>query len=124
MSDPNAPDTNPQIEKQLDKIAEILCQKLEGSVTGSESDDASIEALLRSLLMSGYVRKEDRNLRVDIENRIKDICREPAIHRGGELTSLTDQLQIQFDNLKRWESRQPDNESKAKTANISSATDA
>jgi hypothetical protein len=117
-------DTNPQIEKQLDKIAEICCQQIESGVTVSQSDEASVEALLKALLMSGYVHKEDRNLQVDIENRIKDRCREPSLHRGGEITSLTDQLQTRFNELKRWESRQPDDDSKPKTANISSATDA
>jgi hypothetical protein len=74
--------------------------------------------------MSGYAKIEGANLQVDIENRVKDKCREPAMHRGGALSSITGQLQTKFDDLKRWESRQPDDSNPAKAANISSATQA
>ncbi|WP_372895591.1 hypothetical protein [Stieleria sp.] len=116
--------TNPQIEKQLDKLASICCTRLEHSSTDPTLDDSSIDELLKSLLMSGYARHADRSLQVDIENRVKDMCREPAMHRGGGLSGLTEQLQNKFNQLKSWESRQPDDKSKAKAANISSATDA
>ncbi|PAY18667.1 hypothetical protein CKO51_15160 [Rhodopirellula sp. SM50] len=115
---------NPQIEKQLDKLASICCTRLEHSSKNPALDDSSVEELLKSLLMSGYARLPDRTLQVDIEDRVKDMCREPAMHRGGALSGLTQQLQNKFDQLKSWESRQPDETSKAKAANISSATDA
>ncbi|MCS7469763.1 hypothetical protein NZK35_24185 [Stieleria sp. ICT_E10.1] len=116
--------TNPQIEKQLDKLASICCTRLENASTDPTLDDSSVEELLKSLLMSGYGRLADRKLQVDIESRVKDMCREPAMHRGGALTGITEQLQNKFDQLQDWESRQPDEKGEAKAANISSATDA
>ncbi len=115
---------NPQIDGQLDKLAELLCLQLESETDGRTTEDPVIDQLLKSLLMSGYARKEGANLQVDIENRVKDRCREPAMHRGGALSSITGQLQKKFEDLKRWESRQPEDKTDAKAANISSATDA
>ncbi len=114
-------DTNPQIEEQLNKLADIVCGSLEGSEPVASDD---YELLLKSLLMSGFARKKEMSLQVEIENRVKDKCREPSMHRGGELSGLTKQLQQKFDKLVRWESRQPDDKSDPKAANISSASDA
>ncbi|WP_145389809.1 hypothetical protein [Stieleria neptunia] len=116
--------TNPQIEKQLDKLASICCTRLENTSSDPTMDDAAVDELLKALLMSGYARQADRTLQVELENRVKDMCRDPAMHRGGALTGLTEQLQNKFDQLKSWESRQPGETSTAKAANISSATDA
>ena len=117
-------DTNLQIEEQLDKLATICCSLLEGDTSASTIEDATVESLLKSLLMSGYARKGDTTLQVDIEDRVKDKCREPAMHRGGALSSLTGKLQTKFDELKRWDSQQPDENRKPKAANISSPTEA
>ncbi len=117
-------DTNPEIKEQLDKLATICCAHLEGDNTAPTFEGPSTMALLKSLLMSGYARHEGTTLRVDIETRVQDKCREPAMHRGGALSSLTEQLQSQFDELKRWESKLPTETTKPKAANISSATDA
>mgnify|MGYP003662968326 CR=1 FL=1 len=114
-------DTNPQIETQLNALAELACETLRGE----ESEMAArAEPLLKSLLMSGYVRKSGKDIRADIEARVKDICREPAMHRGGELSGITQRLQDKFDKLVKWESDQPKDFTDAKAANISSATDA
>ncbi|QDT02064.1 hypothetical protein K227x_04350 [Rubripirellula lacrimiformis] len=114
-------DTNPQVEEQLNKLAEIICESLNGkeAVVNDES-----EALLKSLLMSGYARQEGVSLQVDLEARVKDACREPTMNRGGELSAITGKLLQKFNDLKRWESRQPDDQDKPKAANISAATDA
>ncbi len=113
--------TNPELEKDLDALAEICCQSLEGN-EGVLSDRS--EAILKSLLMSGYVRKYGKSLQANVESRVKHLCREPAIHRGGEISGMTRQLQKKFDELVLWESNSPDDESPPKSANISSATDA
>ncbi len=34
------------------------------------------------MLMSGYARMEGRSLQQDIEARVNEKCREPAMHRG------------------------------------------
>lgn len=113
--------TNPEIEEQLDKLADICCELLGGEQTASIDET---DALLKSLLMSGFARSGGAPLQVEIESRVKSKCREPAMHRGGELSSITGQLQKKFNDLVRWESRQPDDRTEPKTANISSATDA
>ncbi|EMI17421.1 hypothetical protein RMSM_05650 [Rhodopirellula maiorica SM1] len=117
-------DTNPQIDEQLNKLAELCCEQLEGNDPSSTIDEASTKSLLKSLLMSGFSRKEGASLQVEIENRVKDRCRDTAMHRGGALSSISGQLQKQFEELARWESKQPSDDSKSKAANISSATDA
>ncbi|GAA4453722.1 hypothetical protein [Novipirellula rosea] len=117
-------DTNPQINEQLNKLAAICCEQLEGNEPTTAMDEASTKPLLKSLLMSGFSRKEGASLQVEIENRVKDRCRDTSMHRGGALSSITGKLQKQFDDLARWESKQPGDDSKAKAANISSATDA
>ncbi|TWU48364.1 hypothetical protein [Rubripirellula reticaptiva] len=117
-------DTNPQIEEQLDKLATICCEQLNGDESSLAIEDSTIAELLKSLLMSGYARKEGANLQVDIENRVKSKCQEPAMHRGGALSSITAQVGKKFQDLKRWESRQPNEKSDPKAANISSATGA
>lgn len=113
--------TNPQIEEQLSKLADIICQSLNGEQAAVPDES---EALLKSLLMSGYARKEGTSLQSDIESRVKDKCRDPAMHRGGALSGITKQLQEKFNDLVRWESKQPEEREKPKAANISSATDA
>ncbi len=112
--------SNPQIESQLDKLADLCCQSLEGKHTlvGDES-----EALLKALLMSGYARMEGRSLQQDIEALVKEKCREAAMHRGGALSAMTGELGRKFSELKRWESRQPEDRDKPKAANLSAATD-
>ncbi|MGB7327322.1 MAG: hypothetical protein WBD31_20770 [Rubripirellula sp.] len=124
MSDMNSEDMNPEIEEQLDKLATICCSQLEGESQSPSIEDSTIAELLKSLLMSGYAREDGASLQTDLESRVKHSCREPAMHRGGALSSITKQLQSKFDDLKRWESRRPDEKSNAKAANISSATDA
>ncbi|NNE01042.1 MAG: hypothetical protein HKN47_27310 [Pirellulaceae bacterium] len=116
--------TNPQIDEQLQKLAELCCNALDANADSEIELSETTEQLLKSLLMSGYARKGDASLQADIEARVKDSCREPAMHRGGALSSLTEKLQKKFDDLVRWESRQPDEHTDPKAANISSATDA
>lgn len=113
-------DTNPQIEAALDGLAELVCESLQGDqpTVGDRS-----EGLLKTLLMSGYDRKSKSSLMMDIENRVKDRCREPAMHRGGALSSISKQLSDKFQDLARWESKTPDDKSPPKAANISAATD-
>ncbi len=112
--------TNPQIDAQLDKLAELCCQSLDGeqSIASEDSD-----ALLKAMLMSGYARMEGRSLQQDIETRVKDKCRDSAMHRGGELSAMTAELSRKFSEMKRWESRQPEDRAKPQAANISAVTD-
>lgn len=111
---------NPEIDEQLDKLADICCESLRGQ---SSIVDDQTDALLRALIMSGFARNTDTNLQKEIEDRVKDKCQEPAMHRGGELSGLTQKLQEKFKKLSQWESSKPEEFTPAKPANISSRTD-
>ncbi len=113
--------TNLELEKQLDALADICCDKLSGDTSDTT---ARRDAILKALLMSGYARKGGHQLGADIEKRVKQKCREPVMHRGGELAGLLHQIQHSYEKLVRWESESPKDKQPAKGANISSATDA
>lgn len=113
-------DTNPEIEANLDELANVCCAILAGKA--NDHIDRR-DRLLKSLLMSGYVWKKQDSFQADLERRVKSRCRDSAMHRGGALSSLSVELATKFENLARWESRTPDDGSPSKPANISSATD-
>ncbi len=117
-SSPAAP--NPQVEEQLDALVKLCWQSLQGhsSDLGSRS-----EPLLKSLLMSGYVRLYGRNISAELEKRVKAQYREQAMHRGGALSSIVAGIQKKINQLVQWESQQPGESTPSKAANISSATD-
>ncbi|MCC9656160.1 hypothetical protein [Rhodopirellula halodulae] len=112
---------NPQSEQALDELADLVCQSLK-----NEGDDLvhRQDGLLKTLLMSGHHWKSDETVMTEVERRVKDRCGDTAMHRGGELTALTSRLSQKFGSLQRWESKSPSDDSPAKPANISSATDA
>ena len=114
-------ETNPEIDAQLDSLAELCCTALRG---GDAMPEEKVEKLLRGLLMSGYSRKSSRPVNAELETRVRTKCPEPAMHRGGALSSLTDQMQNKYDELARWHATQPKDSTDAKSANISSSTDA
>ncbi|KAA1261454.1 hypothetical protein LF1_40040 [Rubripirellula obstinata] len=119
--------TNPQIEETLDQLAELVCRSLSGEENQlTERRDG----LLKTLVMSGYVWKADETVMQQVEERVKNQCVEPSMHRGGALSSMTSKLNTRFQEISRWESKTPtesksmENDSPPKAANISSATDA
>ncbi len=107
---------NPEIEASLEALAKICCDAMAGD---SIAELERCDGLLKSLLMSGYDRAENRSLEVDLEKRVKDKCGETASHRGGELSSLTAELASKFADLARQQSRAPADQSPPKAANIS-----
>jgi hypothetical protein len=109
---------SPEVEKQLAALAELCCRTLEGD---SEEFNERKIPLLKSLLQSGFARAGNVPLQVELDRRIHDLCREPAMHRGGSVTGLTRQLQKKFDELARWESTRPTKEEPPQAANVSSA---
>lgn len=117
---------NPQIQAQLDELATLCCQQLAGH--HGESAER-VEPLLKSLLMSGYKPKDPPSFKIELESRIKSQCGEKASHRGGSLSSLSDQIGAKLIEMMRWHTKSPDGlspnqSSPPKAANISSATTA
>lgn len=111
---------NPEIEKHLDTLADWCCESMKGHQTQISGHCRSV---LKSLLMSGYARQSGRRLQAEVEKRARAKCAEPAMHRGGELSGLTGQLQEVFNELAKWESDQPKTGSPPKSANYSSVHD-
>ena len=114
-------DFNPEMEAHLNELATICCERLEG---GRDHAGGRSALLLKSLLMSGYVRRESGSFQAELERRVKDRCFECAMHRGAALESLSGELSAKLRELARWESTSPSDNSPPKAANISSATDA
>jgi hypothetical protein len=95
---------NPEIESQLNELARLCCQ----SINGEESElENSGEALLRALVMCGFTRS-GLNMRNEVESRAKSRCMEIALYRGSELESLTSRLDEKLQDILRWDSTQPD----------------
>lgn len=111
---------NPELENQVDALADLCCQALNRQV-----DDVSERArpLIQSLVQNGYNRISDVNLQVRLEKLVVEKCRETAIHRRDELTGITGQMQTAFKELATWKTSAPNADSGGKSANISSATD-
>lgn len=109
---------NPQIEEQLNKLADCVCQSLEGERPAFSDETAE---LLKALLSSGYARQDDTSLQTELEARVKDKCREPALHRGAEISSITEKLKHKFDDLVRWESKQPHRQDHREATHVGSA---
>jgi len=112
--------SNQEIEAQVQALAEECCTAIEGEAMNLER----IDQLTKALLMSGFVQKDGQPLRAELEARVREKCREPAMHRGAEIKAVTDKVQDSLEKHVRWESKQPQDKSASKAANISSATDA
>ena len=111
---------NPQVQSQLNELADMCCQTLIGD---GPMNDTRADALLKALVMSGYARQNENTLQVDIEHRIKDHCGDQIRNRGGAMTGILSRLQSKFDDLVRWETNLPKDKTSAKPANISSANE-
>ena len=115
-----ADEMNPEIERTLDELADLLCKSLNGELTdpGERQD-----GLLKTLVMSGYVRQSERSLMDEIERRVKDKFGKPSMSRGGALSSMTSKLEARFKSLARWESDSPVDDSPPTAANMSPPTE-
>ena len=109
---------SPEIEKQLEALAELVCDSIEGA---SEEFTERRSAILESLLQSGFSRVGKGPLWVELELRIARLCREPAMHRLASVKGLLQQLQKEFDDLARWKSNTPSTKEPPRAANVDSA---
>jgi hypothetical protein len=101
--------TNPQVDACLDALATICCD------TVNRESDAGLErtdALLKSLLMSGYGRAGSRPLQVDLDARLKQKCAGGSPFKASEMSSMSGQLAMKFANLAQRESKTPVDETK------------
>jgi hypothetical protein len=110
---------NPELESQVQSLAELCCEVLERRETDST---ARAQPLLEALVAGGYARLSNVNLQTRLEEMTVDRCRDRTLHRRGELTGITGQMQATFNELVRWRTKSPHEPSGTKGANISSNT--
>ena len=96
---------NPQVERQLQVLTEMCCNALNG-----ERDEIAerAEPILKSLLMSGYVRTSETRLQEDLETRVKEVLGKQTLHSSEALSAAVGVLQGILDKLAHWESKTPD----------------
>jgi len=117
MNDP----LNQQEEEILDELARFCCESIQGE---PQKDLDQAESLLKSLVMSGFSRKKHPPLEDMLEKRAKEACQGQAVHRTSNLKGIASSLQKKFDDIVRWQTKNPSNDyPPPKSANISSATD-
>ncbi len=112
---------NPELEKQVGALAEVVCDAL--NRTGSDTT-AQARPLVEALVRGGYARLSDVNLQYRIEAAVVSKCAEVAIHRRGEVGGITREFQQTFDQLVAWHTQTPRFPDGSQAANISAATDA
>jgi len=96
--------TNPQIEANLDALATICRDSINGE---SDAGRERTDALLKSLLMSGYNRIGDQPLRIDLEARVKEKSDGSSPRRVSEMLAMSGHLARKFADLARRESKTP-----------------
>lgn len=109
---------NIETEKTLDALSELCCDALAGD---SRALSERKGALLRNLLECGFARNYRKPLHVEIENRVLAQWPEPIFVHRDELQSLVSRLQREFDDLKRWEVRIPQEIEPPIAANLNTA---
>jgi len=112
---------NPELEAQVDALAEICCNVLKRE---EQNSSERAQPLIEALVQGGYARISDINLQARLEKNVRERCQEVSIHRREELVGITGQMQTTFDQLVTWKTQTPRSPDGTKPANISSATDA
>lgn len=104
--------TTPQIEAILDELTELCCDSLDSNTV---SDADRLDQLVLNLSTNGWERHNEGSppLSVLLKERMKDRCREPAMHRGGELDGIVSKVQKAYDNAAQFRSSAPGSENEA-----------
>ncbi|MFG0261282.1 MAG: hypothetical protein ACF788_02705, partial [Novipirellula sp. JB048] len=96
--------TNIEIEQTLDTLSQLCCAALAG-------DHRALfqrrDALLKTLLECGYARYREQSLQVELENRVRVKWSEPILVHRKELEAIAAKLEQRFNELKRWETKLP-----------------
>ena len=110
--------TNIETEKTLDDLSGLCCDALTGDSRGLNERS---RAMLKNLLECGFATNYRQPLQVEIENRVLKQWPEPIFVHRDELQSLVSRLQREFDDLKRWEVRIPQEIEPPDAANLNTA---
>jgi len=111
-------DSTPQIEAILDELTAVCCEALEADKT---LDEQRVARLVDSLSKNGWKRhsRDAPPLATVLENRVRERCREPAIHRGASVESVTQKVQRAYNNQSRYEASSPSEEDSHSSQNAS-----
>lgn len=102
--------STPQIDAILDDLTTLCCQAL---TAGDILDQQRVDELVESLSQNGWKRHSENYppLATVLEQRVRERCREPAMHRGAEVESLTQKVQRAYDNHSRYQASSPASDS-------------
>ncbi len=110
--------TNIELEKSLDALSQLCCEMLAGN--GQAFADRRM-GLLKNVLECGFARSYRQPLQVVLEKRVRERWGEPIFTHSVELQSVAGKLQDEFDNLKRWEAKLPQETDPPDAANLNTA---
>jgi hypothetical protein len=98
----------PEIEAILADLTDLCCTALRPD---SELEQSRVDELAKSLSANGWKRhsKDTGPLSDVLKARIKDRCKEPAMHRGAAIDGLVATVQHAYENASRMEASGPDN---------------
>ncbi len=105
-------ETNPEIEATLNELTELCCDALSSD---SVLDTDRVKSLTSNLSTNGWQRhsSESAPLSTILKNRIKDRCREPAMHRGAVIDGLVKTVQSAYESASRMQASSPGNENQS-----------
>lgn len=104
-SDDNA--STPEIESVLKELVQLMCDSM---TAGETLDHDRVGQLVKSLSTNGWERHRDNGppLSTVLEQRVREQCPEPAMHRGAAVESLSAEIQTKYDSVSRYQSSAPD----------------
>lgn len=97
----------PELTAIIDDLAKICGAAMED---GEVLDQDEMERLVESLATNGWERHSQDlpPISTVIETRTREIAKEPAIHRGGELEALCRRIQESYNKVSRYRSSTPE----------------
>src|SRR6056297_2564871 len=98
--------TTPEIDAILSRLTELCCSAMDAE---GGLDRSRVDQLTKSLSANGWKRhSEDAPpLSTILKNRIKESCREPAMHRGAAIDGIVESVQDAYDNQSRMSASSP-----------------
>lgn len=99
-------DTTPEIEAILADLTELCCTALSAD---GELDQSRVNELVESLSTNGWKRHSEGEppLATVLKDRIKQQCKEPAMHRGAAIDGIIAKVQDAYEDASRMETSSP-----------------
>ncbi|WP_144060008.1 hypothetical protein [Rhodopirellula sallentina] len=97
---------NAEIETTLEHLTELCCDALQ---EGGEFNHERAEQLTSNLSTNGWERHSEGRppLSNVLKDRIRESCREPAIHRGAAIDGVVGEVQSLYERASRYSGKAP-----------------